>query len=127
MITVKIEFGSNQGSTPEIVRCLMEIGLRFKNPLTGVITTFNSHGDQIEIGADELQISLQGAMPGSVQLWLNESEDVFMTWGHREMRLFLDGIEADGKKLILNHLVEWFAVSSANSSSSAFRICFELG
>jgi hypothetical protein len=125
-LVAKVNLGvqSESGYAP-VFRWLEDAGLHLINPKTNLITTFNSDGDRIQIALGALQQQIQTGDVGSVQMWLDDSQDVFISWQGQEMSLYLDGLVQKDRERIVCTLVQRFTELSTCSSRFGWTLCFE--
>jgi hypothetical protein len=125
-LVVRIRLGKQQDmGFSSIVRRLERLGLSLSNPVTKLITTFDSREGQIRIEPAALEHALHQKEPGSVQMWFSDSEDVFVSWDGDELCCYLDGIEAPKRKAVVDALTDYVVNFNEVGSRYGWRLIIE--
>ena len=77
-----------------VLSCLRGATYRFRNPMTSKITGFDCMGEYRELATEEDAIGFLKDGNG-VQLWISDSEDVFVFADPGEVCVYFDGFDYD--------------------------------
>ena len=77
-----------------ILRGLVDCGLGLVHPGTGKILGSDAAGGRVEAQPEvDLEMLLSNGV--GVQLWFDESSDVFLSWNRSRLEMFIDGLTVD--------------------------------
>lgn len=122
-LAIQITSGGAGDSFEQVIAWLEAAGLSLANPFNNRVTYFgNAEAGQCETTAEEIGDKLRNKVAGNAQMWLEAGEDVFMSWTAAEMRIYLDGKNAEQKRKVLCAVAGGFAEFCAGHGAG-WKIC----
>lgn len=104
---------------------LQKYGLTMANPLSGRVTGWDDAGEQFTTTEDEVRRSIGAGGQGSVQMWFDEGDDVYISWNANQVRIYLDGRNFEQHHAVLRAVLYDF-VDALEGPIALWKVCIGL-